>query len=187
MSLEEAKAPVGILESEPEPAEGTQVPAANTPESGVEHKVAPAVSRELSVAALMHLAGLPTAAQVRVVEAKLDALTSKISAIGTRLERLAALVESSQVETLFERIDYQLAEVRTMLKKTSSHVGSSAAPSNAGENGNAKRILSSSPEEEEEIERATKARMKDDEFQRTESSRMREAAAQADDAKKEDL
>lgn len=85
--------------------------------------------KEFTVSALVHLLGLPTNAQMRVLESKLDAVTAKLSTMSSKVERLSQQSDAAKNESLLERIDFQLSEIRAVLKKSSSLMASTVTSS----------------------------------------------------------
>lgn len=73
--------------------------------------------RDVPISTLIHLLGLPTQQQVALVEAKIDSLASKITALATRLDRINKTVSVLPGEQYLDRIDYQIADLRTLIKK----------------------------------------------------------------------
>ena len=74
-------------------------------------------SRELTVSTLFHLMGLPSQQQLGVIEAKLDSLSNKLTALSSRIDRMSKYMSTSSNEQYLDRIDFQLADLRTMIKK----------------------------------------------------------------------
>lgn len=76
------------------------------------------VTREVSASAVVHLLGLSTAAQLRVVEDKLDLLSTKVAGLVSKVERIANQVGQAQKENLLDRIDVQLSDIKALLRKS---------------------------------------------------------------------
>ncbi len=74
-------------------------------------------SRDLMVSTLMHLMGLPTSKSLDVVEAKLDALTSKVTALSLKLDRMMGEDGDRDIDMVLERIEYQVSDLRSLIKK----------------------------------------------------------------------
>lgn len=73
--------------------------------------------REMPVSTLVRLMGVPTSQDLTILESKLDIILTKISSLSARMDRMEKYRTESQSESYLERIDYQLAEVRSILKK----------------------------------------------------------------------
>ena len=48
-----------------------------------------AMRRDVPVSALVHLLGLPTSAELSVIESKVDTLSARLSSLGTKYDRLS--------------------------------------------------------------------------------------------------
>lgn len=138
--------------------------------------------KEFTVSALLHLLGLPTKAQVQVLESKLDAATAKLSTMSSKVERLSQQSDAAKNESLLERIDFQLSEIRAVLKKSSSLMASTVTSSStsssrhsaAGESkdgDSGPMILTSAPSEASPKKSSTAD--DDANFQKTEGRRVR--------------
>ena len=92
-----------------------------SPPSAIERLVSErrshAGGREVSIGTLVHLLGLPTATQVSVIEAKVDELTAKMNLVLSKLERLHNNLQQSKSEATLDRVDYQLSDLRAVMKK----------------------------------------------------------------------
>ena len=82
-----------------------------------ERRAAAVASRDIPISTLVHLLNLPTASQMSLLEGKVDVLTGKISAVLSRLERVSSELEVVKNDATVDRIDFQLAEIRSLLKK----------------------------------------------------------------------
>ena len=74
-------------------------------------------SRELTVSSLVHLMGLPTGLQIGVLDTKLDLVAAKLSTVQAKLEKIQTQMELLTTESPLERIEFQLTEVRSVMKK----------------------------------------------------------------------
>lgn len=110
----------------------------------------PAVStsgtREMTLATLVHLLGLPTAQQLSAVENKIDLLLAKLGSITARIELLERQKESGG-ENAISRIDFQLTEIKAILKKVGAqfNAGGGIAKHAAAADAISSRILTSEP------------------------------------------
>jgi hypothetical protein len=95
--------------------------------SGEHGHTAHEVPREMSVSTLVHLLGLPTAAQFSILEGRIDTLNSRISAVLAKIDRLTNQMETTKTDTLIDRLEFQLSDIRTMLKKAVMGVGNSSS------------------------------------------------------------
>lgn len=157
-----------------------------------ERKGGMGLGREMTISTLVHLLGVSTAAEVDVLENKVDTLTNELRTVNSRLEKIASQIQSLSGETMLERIDLQLSDIRNLMKKAlPGAVGRYGAADDAGDREKAKpRILTSAPsstsaesgveqagqESQSEAEKkASKADLKKDaDFQASEGQRMRE-------------
>ena len=73
--------------------------------------------RDVTISTLVHLLGVSTANQVSVLEAKVDELTAQMSLVLSKLERMNANLQQSKSEATLDRVDYQLSDLRALLKK----------------------------------------------------------------------
>lgn len=87
------------------------------PAAGTETAPSAAPSREVSAATVARMMGLATAAEVRMLEGKIDLLTTKLNAIGAKLDRLATLASSLAVGADLERIDVHIGSIKSVLKE----------------------------------------------------------------------
>ncbi|MDD2943397.1 MAG: hypothetical protein PHC51_10585 [bacterium] len=119
--------------------------------------------RDVTVSSLLHLMGLPTVGSIELLEKKVDILSSKLASITVKIDRLVAQVNKTAGESYLDRIDYQLSELRTILKSGKapvkgaevtdySPVGSVAGDNDDGESGEHELSLSSVPEGSSEKE-----------------------------------
>ena len=83
-------------------------------ESNTSHK---ATSGDMSVSGLLRLAGIPTVSEIRLLEAKLDRLDKQLTAIQTKLDKLSLSVGASSSEGFYDRVDFQLGEIKALLSK----------------------------------------------------------------------
>lgn len=71
---------------------------------------------EMGVGTLMRLMGVASRNDLLVLESQLDTLVGKIASVGIKVERLSKHVREAHDQSYLERIDYQLADLRTLLK-----------------------------------------------------------------------
>ena len=74
--------------------------------------------REISLATLVHLMGLPTANQISLLETKIDLLTNRVGQVLAKLERMSHELENMKSDATIDRIDFQLTDIRALLKRT---------------------------------------------------------------------
>ena len=80
-------------------------------------KVPRTPSREVPVSTIVHLMGLASQADFSMLDNKLDMLNSKITAMQLKIDRLASQLSSQTQETYIERLDFQIADIRSMMRK----------------------------------------------------------------------
>ena len=115
-------------------------------------------SRELTVNSLIHLMGLPTTVQLNVVDTKLDLLTSKLSTIQSKLERIQSQLDLVTTNSPMERIEFQMTEVRTIMKKffPLAFQNSASSPVLEAVKENKPQVLSNKPKSTESVKNETK-------------------------------
>lgn len=115
-----------------------------------------AKGRDLTVSTLVHLMGLPSHHQIAVLEAKLDAITSKITALSSRVDRFSKHVSSLTNEQYLDRIDFQLADIRTLIKKVFPRIAAMDSEDGISEDDSSSQrgqiSLTSSPEKVGKLE-----------------------------------
>lgn len=74
-------------------------------------------NRELTISSLVHLMGLPTGTQVGVIDTKLDLIAAKLTTLQSKLDRLQSQLDLVTTNSPMERIEFQLTEVRSIMKK----------------------------------------------------------------------
>jgi hypothetical protein len=92
-------------------------------------------AREMSVSTLVHLLGLPSAVQFSILEGRVEALSSRISAVLAKIDRLTNQMEATKTDTLIDRLEFQLSDIRTMLKKVVPGGNSSSSKLEAAKRG----------------------------------------------------
>ena len=73
--------------------------------------------RDLQVSALVHLLGLPTKDELKVLEKKVDLITNKLTTLGVKVDRLMTEMTQSDLSSALDRIDSQIADLRAVIKK----------------------------------------------------------------------
>lgn len=118
MSAEtDAAAQAAAPETTPEAPVGGDLPTSLTSTSiaATEAKSDPAHRhRDVPVSTLVRLMGLPTAADLTVLETKIDILTTKVATVGARVERIAS--QLMEIFHDFDRFDVQIADLREFIK-----------------------------------------------------------------------
>ncbi|MCC6932623.1 MAG: hypothetical protein IT292_05145 [Deltaproteobacteria bacterium] len=83
--------------------------------------------RDLQVSALVHLMGLPTKDDYKVLEKKVDLLSNKLTSLAVKVDRVLTEISQSEIIGAIERVDLQISDLRAVIKKylpkTSSHEG----------------------------------------------------------------
>ena len=82
-----------------------------------EPKRASGGSRELAVSTLIHLMGLPTSNELAVLETKVDSVARKVNTLSLKIDRLAKESDERDFGSVLDRIDLQIADLRTLIKK----------------------------------------------------------------------
>lgn len=73
--------------------------------------------RDVPVSTVVHLMGLPTAAQLALLEGKIDILTTRVTTVTTKLERIASELSLIKNDATTDRIDFQLNDIRGLLRR----------------------------------------------------------------------
>lgn len=74
-------------------------------------------TRELTVSTLIHLMGLTTSNELAVLETKVDSIARKVNTLSLKLDRLAKESDERDFGSVLDRIDLQIADLRTLIKK----------------------------------------------------------------------
>lgn len=72
---------------------------------------------EIGAATLARMAGLATGSELKVVEGKLDLLSGRVANLTIRVERALTMLGNLPSGNDFERLDVNVASVKTMLKE----------------------------------------------------------------------
>ena len=73
-------------------------------------------AHDVSAATVARMLGLATATEVRLVESKLDLMSSKISTLQIKAEKMLTILNSMPTGGDLERIDVQLGSLKSLLK-----------------------------------------------------------------------
>ncbi|MEZ4753310.1 MAG: hypothetical protein R3A13_03250 [Bdellovibrionota bacterium] len=101
---------------------------------------------EIKASTVARMMGLMTVSDMTLFESKIDLITTKVNNIGVRLEKVTAAINSVPAGSDLDRIEAQLASLRTLLKE---FMGVSANSTNGTEAAKEKReraVISSSTE-----------------------------------------
>ncbi|MCB0337376.1 MAG: hypothetical protein KDD62_13765, partial [Bdellovibrionales bacterium] len=71
---------------------------------------------EVTASTLGKLMGLATSNEMRLMEGKVDLLSTRVNAIIMKLEKMALLIQDTPSSSDLDRIDVQLASLRTLIK-----------------------------------------------------------------------
>lgn len=80
------------------------------PATGAQH-------RDLTVNALLHLMGLPTGSQLSVLDSKLDLVMTKLTTLSAKIDRMNSQFELLSSTSATERLEFQVSEIRSIMKK----------------------------------------------------------------------
>jgi hypothetical protein len=120
-------------------------PAAREPQIPAGAPEAPRV--EVSAATVGRMLGLASASELKLLEGKVDLLSSKVNAIAVRIEKILSVLNSAPTGGDLERIDMQIGSIKTMVKEAIAGAAEGSATSTKKTGG---RILSNVPEEKEQ-------------------------------------
>jgi hypothetical protein len=76
----------------------------------------PAAKREVTTAAVVSLLGIPTSAEFAAFEEKFADLSAKVTNLQLNFNRLMTQIKTILDESYLERIDFQLADIRVLMK-----------------------------------------------------------------------
>lgn len=111
-----------------EPARGVEEKVtAGTPTSLSHMSDSPRV--DVSAATVARMMGIASTSDLRVLEGRVDLLTSKVSAILTKMDRCLSMFSSIPTASDIGRLEVQVAAVKSMMKELLDSVG---APVSAG-------------------------------------------------------
>ena len=82
----------------------------------------PTSNRDVPIATIVHLLGISTTNDLAALEQKLDVLQSKITSVALKVDRMSAQLTQLSNDLYLDRIDFQLADIRQMMKKVFPHV-----------------------------------------------------------------
>lgn len=75
-----------------------------------------AKTTELSAAALGRLMGLATGVEIRMLEGKIDLLTSKLAGMAAKIEKLTQAMSQTPTGADLERIDVQVGSIKAIIR-----------------------------------------------------------------------
>lgn len=104
--------------------------------------------REVTAATIGRMMGLATTVEIKLLEGKIDLLSTRLNNLGVKLEKMSGLLQGAPTGSDLERIDVQIGSLRSMLREsldTMQSLGSSAG----GEKKKRSRIMSSEDSSEE--------------------------------------
>lgn len=104
---------------------------------------------EISASALGRMMGLATGTEIRLLESKLDMLSTRLSNLTVRLEKAMSVLAQIPTGSDLERIDVQIGALKTLIKD------SLAGIARAGDTGVDRGRKSPEPEKEQELEKDT--------------------------------
>lgn len=106
-----------------------------------------AASRELTVSTLVHLLGLPSMAQMAAMESSVDLMARKMQTISAQLEKISSELQALSADNSSERIDFQLNEIRAILKRAVVTTGGAKSPAEPSTKSSTRsaRIIESEP------------------------------------------
>lgn len=78
---------------------------------------------EMSAPAVARMMGIATSRELKVLEGKLDLVSGRVSNMTIRLERILTVLNGLPSGADFERLDVQIANVRSLMTKLMDHSG----------------------------------------------------------------
>ena len=82
--------------------------------------------QDVTATTIARMMGVATNTDLKLIEGKVDLLSGRLHNLGVRIERIITVIDSLPSGADFERIDAQLAALRTLVKETVA----SLAPAN---------------------------------------------------------
>ena len=131
-------------ESDAATANGAASPGLDTPDvmSGLN-----AARGDVKASTVARMMGLMTVSDLTLFESKIDLMATKINNFGIRMERLTGQIESIPGGSDFERIEAQLASMRTLLKEFMGVSASHTTGTEAAKSRRERAVVSSSTQE----------------------------------------
>jgi len=84
---------------------------------------------DVSAATVARMMGIASTNDLRVLEGRIDLLTSKVAAILTKMDRCLSMFSSVPSASDIGRIEVQLAAMKSMIRELTDAVGSPISPS----------------------------------------------------------
>jgi len=84
---------------------------------------------DVSAATVARMMGIASTNDLRVLEGRIDLLTSKVAAILTKMDRCLSMFSSVPSASDIGRIEVQLAAMKSMMRELTDSVGSPVSPS----------------------------------------------------------
>lgn len=78
---------------------------------------------DVSASTIARMMGMATAAEFRVLEGKVDLLSTKLNSVTGKLERIASSMANLPSGSDLERIDVQVSSLRTALNEALANLG----------------------------------------------------------------
>jgi hypothetical protein len=122
----DASPPPPVEEKVASPAEERSSVAASTPASVSAVSESPRV--EVSAATVARMMGIASTSDLRVIEGRIDLLTSKVAAILTKVDRCLSMFSSIPTASDIGRLEVQVAAVKTMMKEILDAAGAPVSP-----------------------------------------------------------
>lgn len=86
---------------------------------------------DISAATLGRMMGLATSGELKLLEGKIDLLSSKVNALTVRMEKVMSVISNAPSGADLERIDVQIGHLRTMIRETLERAGMQVPPAAA--------------------------------------------------------
>lgn len=90
--------------------------------------IADAPRVEVSAATVARMMGIASTSDLRVIEGRIDLLTSKVAAILTKVDRCLSMFSSVPTASDIGRLEVQVAAIKTMMKEILDATGASSDP-----------------------------------------------------------
>ena len=151
MSEEQASSSSEVLEDSTEQKETTEVNAAaavSSDSNGTDVMSGLNATRgDVKASTVARMMGLMTVSDLTLFESKIDLMATKINNFGIRMERLTSSVEGLPGGNDFERIEAQLASMRTLLKEFMGVSANHTTGTEAAKSRRERAVVSSSTQE----------------------------------------
>jgi hypothetical protein len=102
---------------------------------------------EVSASTIVKMMGLSTSSEMKLIEGKLDLLAGRLGNLSIRLERVMNLLNNTPSVSDFERIESQIASLRSMFKEIITHQSGASSSTNSNAPAMSPKGMEKTPED----------------------------------------